>query len=276
MAPARLRGRDARGARRHSYRWRISRSRRKRCGTSRSRGSTSGSARSHGRRGRRATREGHATTGKGSARTVDVDVLASPSAAGRSRPACSRGHGVALDKRGFIEVDDSAAPRLPASGRSATSSRADARAQGHGRGRMVAELIAGHVVRGELQDDPVGHLHAPEIAWVGPDRGRGAEVRPRGTSRQRSRSRPTAARRPREQATGFVKLIADARARRRARRAHRGPGRGRADRRGRARDGVLGIAEDLQRTIHAHPTLSEAMHEAALAADKRVIHGINR
>ena len=35
-------------------------------------------------------------------------------------------------------------------------------------------------------------------------------------------------------------------------------------------------AEDLQRTVHAHPTLSEAMHEAALAADKRAIHAINR
>ena len=30
--------------------------------------------------------------------------------------------------------------------------------------------------------------------------------------------------------------------------------------------------EDLARTIHAHPTLSEAMHEAALSADGRAIH----
>jgi dihydrolipoamide dehydrogenase len=35
-------------------------------------------------------------------------------------------------------------------------------------------------------------------------------------------------------------------------------------------------AEDLQRTIHAHPTLSEALHEAALAADKRAIDFPNR
>jgi dihydrolipoamide dehydrogenase len=35
-------------------------------------------------------------------------------------------------------------------------------------------------------------------------------------------------------------------------------------------------AEDLQRTIHAHPTLSEALHEAALAADKRAIDMPNR
>ena len=34
--------------------------------------------------------------------------------------------------------------------------------------------------------------------------------------------------------------------------------------------------EDLQRTIHAHPTLSEALHEAALAADKRAIDFPNR
>ena len=30
--------------------------------------------------------------------------------------------------------------------------------------------------------------------------------------------------------------------------------------------------EDLARTVHAHPTLSEAMHEAALAVDNRAIH----
>ena len=33
-----------------------------------------------------------------------------------------------------------------------------------------------------------------------------------------------------------------------------------------------GSAEDIARTIHAHPTLSEALHEAALATDGRRIH----
>jgi dihydrolipoamide dehydrogenase len=33
-----------------------------------------------------------------------------------------------------------------------------------------------------------------------------------------------------------------------------------------------GTAEDLARTVHAHPTLSEAVKEAALAVDKRAIH----
>lgn len=33
-----------------------------------------------------------------------------------------------------------------------------------------------------------------------------------------------------------------------------------------------GSSEDLARIVHAHPTLSEAVHEAALAVDKRAIH----
>jgi len=33
-----------------------------------------------------------------------------------------------------------------------------------------------------------------------------------------------------------------------------------------------GSAEDMARIIHAHPTLSEAVHEAALSVDKRAIH----
>jgi len=31
-------------------------------------------------------------------------------------------------------------------------------------------------------------------------------------------------------------------------------------------------SEDLARICHAHPTLSEAMHEAALAVEKRALH----
>ena len=35
-----------------------------------------------------------------------------------------------------------------------------------------------------------------------------------------------------------------------------------------------GSAEDLARTCHAHPTLSEAVKEAALAVDARAIHSL--
>jgi dihydrolipoamide dehydrogenase len=34
--------------------------------------------------------------------------------------------------------------------------------------------------------------------------------------------------------------------------------------------------EDLQRTIHAHPSLAEAIHEAALAVDGRALNNINK
>jgi len=34
--------------------------------------------------------------------------------------------------------------------------------------------------------------------------------------------------------------------------------------------------EDLQRTIHAHPTLAEAIHEASLAVDGRALNNINK
>ena len=35
-----------------------------------------------------------------------------------------------------------------------------------------------------------------------------------------------------------------------------------------------GSAEDLARTIHAHPTMSEAVKEAALAVSKSAIHAV--
>ena len=45
-------------------------------------------------------------------------------------------------------------------------------------------------------------------------------------------------------------------------------------------EGVLamefnGSADDLARICHAHPTLSEAVHDAAMAVDKRAIHKAN-
>jgi dihydrolipoamide dehydrogenase len=36
-----------------------------------------------------------------------------------------------------------------------------------------------------------------------------------------------------------------------------------------------GSAEDIARTVHAHPTLSEVVREAALGVDGRMIHAKN-
>jgi len=37
-----------------------------------------------------------------------------------------------------------------------------------------------------------------------------------------------------------------------------------------------GSSEDLGRTVHSHPTLSEAVKEAALNVEKRALHIVNR
>jgi dihydrolipoamide dehydrogenase len=37
-----------------------------------------------------------------------------------------------------------------------------------------------------------------------------------------------------------------------------------------------GSAEDIARTVHAHPTMAEAIHEAALDVDYRAIHKAGR
>ncbi|HEV3143184.1 MAG TPA: dihydrolipoyl dehydrogenase [Gemmataceae bacterium] len=75
-----------------------------------------------------------------------------------------------------------------------------------------------------------------------------------------------------DEAEGFVKIIADAKTDRLLGVHILGP---------RASDLIAeavlamefgGSAEDIARTCHAHPTLSEAVHEAALAVDKRAIH----
>ncbi len=74
------------------------------------------------------------------------------------------------------------------------------------------------------------------------------------------------------QTEGFVKVLADAKTDRVLGVHILGPDAGNMI----AEAAVLmefgGSAEDLARTCHAHPTLSEAIKEAALAAGKRAIH----
>jgi dihydrolipoamide dehydrogenase len=73
-------------------------------------------------------------------------------------------------------------------------------------------------------------------------------------------------------AEGFVKVLADAESDRVLGVHIIGPNAGELI----AECAVLmefgGSAEDLARTCHAHPTLSEAVKEAALSAGKRAIH----
>ena len=71
---------------------------------------------------------------------------------------------------------------------------------------------------------------------------------------------------------GFVKIIADA-ATDRVLGVHIiGPAAGELIAEAAMLMEVSGSAEDMARTCHAHPTLAEALKEAALAVDKRSIH----
>lgn len=184
--------------------------------------------------------------------------------------------GVELDDKGFITVDEScrtSAPKIWAVGDVVRGPMLAHK--GTEEGVMVAELIAGHAAEVNYATIPSVIYTAPEIAWVGQTE---AEVKADGRDYKVGTFPFSANGRAKalQQAAGLVKLIAD-----------------------REYDEILGLhivgpmageliaeavlamefsasAEDLQRTIHAHPTLTEALHEAALSADKRAIHALNR
>ena len=138
-------------------------------------------------------------------------------------------------------------------------------------GIAMAEILAGqhgHVNYGVI---PGVVYTMPEIAAIGATE---EELKAQGVAYKAGKFPFTANGRARAmRATeGFVKILADA-ATDRVLGVHIiGAGAGEQI----AEAAVLmefgGSAEDLARTCHAHPTLSEAMKEAALAVDKRPIH----
>jgi dihydrolipoamide dehydrogenase len=184
--------------------------------------------------------------------------------------------GVQLDERGFIRVDDSCRTGVENVWAIGDCVRGPMLAhKGKEEGVMVADLIAGRYGEMNYKVIPAVIYTAPEIAWVGL-----TEEQVKASGREyKTGSFPFLASgraRAMEQAVGFAKIVA-----------------------ARADDEILGVhivgpyageliaeavlameysasSEDLQRTIHAHPTLSEAVHEAALSVDKRSIDSINR
>jgi dihydrolipoamide dehydrogenase len=186
------------------------------------------------------------------------------------------GTGVEVDERGFIKVDQEC--RTGAEGIWAIGDvvRGPMLAhKGKEEGVTVADHIAGKYGEVNYKTVPSVIYTAPEIAWVGLTE---EQVKASGRPYKTGVFPFLASGRARamEQAQGFAKLIA-----------------------AQDDDEILGVhivgpmageliaeavlameysasSEDLQRTIHAHPTLSEAIHEAALAVDKRAIDSINR
>ncbi|HEY8518586.1 MAG TPA: dihydrolipoyl dehydrogenase [Gammaproteobacteria bacterium] len=213
----------------------------------------------------------------GAEQSLEVDKLVV--AVGR-RPvtdtALDPAAGVELDPRGFIKVDAQCRTNVANVWAVGDVVRGPMLAhKGMEEGVMVAELIAGHFAEVNYDAVPFVIYTAPEIAWVGKteaqvkESGRPYKV---GTFPFSLNGRARAL----QQTAGLVKVIAD--------NEHDeilgvhalGPMAGEL-----IAEAVLAIefqgsAEDIQRTMHAHPSLAEALHEAALAADKRAIHNINR
>jgi dihydrolipoamide dehydrogenase len=186
------------------------------------------------------------------------------------------GTGVELDERGFIKVDHEC--RTGAEGIWAVGDvvRGPMLAhKGKEEGAMVADLISGRYGEVNYKTVPSVIYTAPEIAWVGQTE---EQVKAGGRPYKTGVFPFLASGRARamEQAQGFAKIIA-AQDDDEILGAHIvGPLAGEL-----IAEAVLAMeysasSEDLQRTIHAHPTLSEALHEAALAVDKRAIDSINK
>jgi dihydrolipoamide dehydrogenase len=180
-----------------------------------------------------------------------------------------------LDERGYIHVNEVCETNQPGVYAVGDAVRGPMLAhKGSEEGTMVAERIAGLPGQVNYNTIPWVIYTAPEIAWVGKtEQSLKAEGVPfkTGTFPFSANGRAKAM----EGAVGMVKLLAHGET-----------------------DTVLGChiigplaseliqeavlamefsasSEDLARTVHGHPTLYEAMHEAALAVHGRAIHKIN-
>ncbi len=192
-----------------------------------------------------------------------------------SKGLLAEGTGVKLNERGQIEVDEHCATGVEGVWAVGDCVRGPMLAhKGFEEGIAVAELIAG--LPGHVNFDTIPWViyTEPEIAWVGKTekqlKDEGIPFKT-GSFPFAAVGRAVAMAEP----AGFVKVIAHEETDRIlgmhlvgvivSELVH---------------EGVLamefhGSAEDLARICHAHPTLSEAIHDAAMAVDKRAIHKAN-
>jgi dihydrolipoamide dehydrogenase len=213
------------------------------------------------------------TDSTGAAQTLAVDKLVVsigrvPKTAGLNAVAV----GLKLDERGFIAVDDDCRTNLPNVWAIGDVVRGPMLAhKAEEEGVAVAERIAGRHGHVDFNTVPWVIYTSPEIAWVGKTE---QQLKAEGVN-YRTGSFPFMANgraRALGDTTGFVKILAD-----------------------RDTDRILGVhiigpmaseliaeavvamefgaaAEDIALICHAHPSLSEAMKEAALAVDNRTLN----
>jgi len=192
-----------------------------------------------------------------------------------SKDLLADGTGVKLNERGQIEVDDHCHTGVEGIWAVGDCVRGPMLAhKGFEEGIAVAELIAGLPGHVNLDTIPWVIYTEPEIAWVGKNEQQlKAEGIPykTGSFPFAAVGRAVAMGEP----AGFVKVIAHEETDRILGMHLVGVNVSEL-----VHEGVLamefhGSAEDLARICHAHPTLSEAIHDAAMAVDKRAIHKAN-
>jgi dihydrolipoyl dehydrogenase len=138
-------------------------------------------------------------------------------------------------------------------------------------GIAVAEIIAGQAGHVNYEAIPGVVYTMPEIAAVGATE---EELKERGTRYNVGKFPFTANGRARSMrhTEGFVKVLADAETDRVLGVHIVGFGAGELIAEATLLMEFGGSSEDLARTCHAHPTMSEAVKEAAMAVEKRAIH----
>ncbi|MEK6708720.1 MAG: dihydrolipoyl dehydrogenase [Pseudomonadota bacterium] len=210
---------------------------------------------------------------QGEAQKLEVDKLIV--AVGRIPNTAGLGAeniGLQLDDHGRIEVDSHCRTNLPNVYAVGDVVRGPMLAhKASEEGVAVAEIIAGQAGHVNLDTIPWVIYTSPEIAWVGKTE---QELKAAGIEYKAGQFPFMANGRARAlgETSGFVKVLADA-----------------------TTDRILGIhmigpyvsemiaeavvamefaasSEDIARIVHAHPSLSEVLHEAALGVDKRALH----
>ena len=180
--------------------------------------------------------------------------------------------GLALDERGFVAVDAECRTNLPNVWAIGDVVRGPMLAhKAEEEGVAVAERIAGQHPEIDFDTVPWVIYTTPEIAWVGKTerdlRAAGVDVRA-GSFAFAANGRARAM----GETAGFVKIVADAATDRVLGMHVVGPMAGEL-----VEEGVVAMefgaaSEDLARICHAHPTLSEATREAALAVERRSLN----
>ena len=184
--------------------------------------------------------------------------------------------GIQLDERGFIVVDDECRTRVKGVYAVGDCVRGPMLAhKGSEEGVMVADLIVGELAEMNYGVIPSVLYTSPEIAWSGKTE---EEVEASGRAYKTGSFPFMASGRAKamEQTTGMVKIISSEDDDEVLGVHIVGPMAGEL-----ISEAVLALefsasTEDLQRTIHAHPSLAEAVHEAALAVDNKALNFPNK